>query len=696
MANNTTYQYEPLPVPKDWSPEEKRFAARLSDVLDDIYLKWGRIGENLLSGGLRQTIRNKADASEVQSAIEQTASQIRAEVTDARQSLGSSLSQTASELRAQVSDIQVGGVNLLPDSDFRQGTWGTAAGWTFVPSWTHLDQTFPAYQGAATDATCDLWHRGECELTGGTRYTLSFDYMKSGTADATVFVVERLADGSTDTAVRTLNPIVISENADVLQRRTYTWTTQPDCRRVTIGFRVAPGAQVTLARFKLEAGSMATDWCLCDAEFCSGSAISMTKDHVRIVTQEFSVDVPGDDGDLTLNENGMRIAQIDSPSVAAAYTGPAVIYVDASAEASGNTVNTLGAALAMISDRLLRYDVAIALRSDTRETELMRLWGTFGSGRVTVVMAGHTAYGDLSIQNLGVWLEISGGSICGSNSGDAISISNARCVYFQSMTLNSAADVLLRLTKGAVCRVADCALYNAACTFAVDSMAQLFVSQCSGSGTYWLKAEYQAIVDAYGTLPEGEAQVRFGAQLRETDTSRTSGTQSAPVSVSTMRIPCTATRTWRSSGSWRSETSAFWQGYTTGNRTMRGILYFDMSALQGKTITNAALTLRRVSGVGKGSAVDVRAYPCNSASPEGTPQLNLEAGALLGSIRCGATASFSLPLSMVQAMVDGTWPSIGLYVAESTPRSGKVYSENYARYYGFGEADAPVITVSCQ
>lgn len=33
----TTHQYEPLPVPKNWSTEEKRFAQRLSDVLDEIY-----------------------------------------------------------------------------------------------------------------------------------------------------------------------------------------------------------------------------------------------------------------------------------------------------------------------------------------------------------------------------------------------------------------------------------------------------------------------------------------------------------------------------------------------------------------------------------------------------------------------------------------------------------------------------------
>lgn len=49
---NTTYQYEPLPTPSGWNAEEKRFIARLTDILDDIYLKWGRIGEKELSSSV--------------------------------------------------------------------------------------------------------------------------------------------------------------------------------------------------------------------------------------------------------------------------------------------------------------------------------------------------------------------------------------------------------------------------------------------------------------------------------------------------------------------------------------------------------------------------------------------------------------------------------------------------------------------
>lgn len=60
-ANNSTYQYEPLHVPTNWNKEERQFAQSLADVLDDIYLKWGRIGEKELSAQLRNRIESQSE-----------------------------------------------------------------------------------------------------------------------------------------------------------------------------------------------------------------------------------------------------------------------------------------------------------------------------------------------------------------------------------------------------------------------------------------------------------------------------------------------------------------------------------------------------------------------------------------------------------------------------------------------------------
>lgn len=49
MANNV-YQYEQPRCPDNWNESERRFYARLIQVLDDIYGKYGRIDEKMLSG----------------------------------------------------------------------------------------------------------------------------------------------------------------------------------------------------------------------------------------------------------------------------------------------------------------------------------------------------------------------------------------------------------------------------------------------------------------------------------------------------------------------------------------------------------------------------------------------------------------------------------------------------------------------
>lgn len=43
MASKSKYQYEPLITPSKWNDEEKRFARRLTSILDDLHAKVGRL-----------------------------------------------------------------------------------------------------------------------------------------------------------------------------------------------------------------------------------------------------------------------------------------------------------------------------------------------------------------------------------------------------------------------------------------------------------------------------------------------------------------------------------------------------------------------------------------------------------------------------------------------------------------------------
>lgn len=41
----TTYQYEPLITPSSWHGDERQFSIRLTQIIDDIYQKYGVLRE---------------------------------------------------------------------------------------------------------------------------------------------------------------------------------------------------------------------------------------------------------------------------------------------------------------------------------------------------------------------------------------------------------------------------------------------------------------------------------------------------------------------------------------------------------------------------------------------------------------------------------------------------------------------------
>jgi hypothetical protein len=130
-------------------------------------------------------------------------------------------------------------------------------------------------------------------------------------------------------------------------------------------------------------------------------------------------------------------------------------------------------------------------------------------------------------------------------------------------------------------------------------------------------------------------------------------------------------------GGWNS---AMYQGYTNGKGRCTTCLWFDVSALAGKTILSATLKLHRYSGVGKSAGVYVRPCPVNNAGASGSLSRGSRI-ATIGSIASGATSELDLPNQVVQDLVAGTYKAIGLYPGDSSLMDGKVYSTNYARWY---------------
>ncbi len=59
----TVHQYEPLLAPESWGEDGRRFVARLTEILDDIYRRYGRLSLGDVDAAFRGTVSGLSDAA---------------------------------------------------------------------------------------------------------------------------------------------------------------------------------------------------------------------------------------------------------------------------------------------------------------------------------------------------------------------------------------------------------------------------------------------------------------------------------------------------------------------------------------------------------------------------------------------------------------------------------------------------------
>ena len=122
-------------------------------------------------------------------------------------------------------------------------------------------------------------------------------------------------------------------------------------------------------------------------------------------------------------------------------------------------------------------------------------------------------------------------------------------------------------------------------------------------------------------------------------------------------------------------------------------MWFNASALTGKTIKSATLTIKRISGKGRSSSVALKLWTTTLTGKSGKPTDSLVNLGEIGKIANGETATFNIPTSAISVIASGG--GLVLYTEETTNKTGKTYSENYAHFEGVG-GSAPVLTVTYQ
>ena len=479
------------------------------------------------------------------------------------------------------------------------------------------------------------------------------------------------------------------------QTFTHTWTYDAQAGVPSFFWQgaFAPGETLCLSDFKIESGGVATDWNSAPGELFAGTSVAVTKDFFRVETNEFEIDAPGGEtfhmdaeggsmDNLTVNR------RLIAPNVAERYAGPSQLTVGAAGDFA-----SLQAAFDQLNSRVLTGDVTVSLLQDAYESA--RLGGVTGQGRLTISGGGHTLTGRLSVAGCGCAVSVENLTVLGIGSESAIDIAADRHVRLYNVAVDGGgAYEAVSVSEGACAALEDCEVRNAVSLIYAGPNARLCCLSLSGGDGAWALTASGAQWLWSGTRPDGDYQeiiacLHSPADFTALPVALGSASPSQAVSLQTALIPAALTGSCMNGAGWTSET-ALRQGRYDSTQ-YAGCAWFDLSALRGRTVRGASLTLTRVSGAGGSSAVTATLYTITLAGKSGNPLAGAVNQGALGQIGNGETKSFDLPAGAAQALVDGTAAGLMLYAGDTSLRSGRHYSANYAKF------DAqPVLTVIYQ
>ena len=197
-----------------------------------------------------------------------------------------------------------------------------------------------------------------------------------------------------------------------------------------------------------------------------------------------------------------------------------------------------------------------------------------------------------------------------------------------------------------------------------------------------------------GTRPAGNKNLAFSTICQPADPDALTidyGGATPPVTpTTTATFNCTASgHYWNA---WESGNNILQGSYD--NATYAGCMWFDTSALSGKTIRSATLTIRRLNGYGTWDTTKL--YLCGTplAGKSGNPLTNRQTYGSIGSLAENASGTFAIPAQAIQDIANGTTKGLMLYVSGDTHNRGNIYSDNFSAYAGYGASGAPSLSVT--
>lgn len=613
----------------------------------------------------------------------------------------SEIEQTPNKISAAVNGVKIGGTNLLHGISVwgiidGEGFWYDSSG-ASASGWASGQDDGSLLVGN-TNSNLRVNHSG-LAVHQGEVYTVSAEYKDvSGECPHQFQMVFQDSSGTfVGNAVSEGDKTTLS---DGWVKSVFTFTIPEGTAKLSPCLR--SGTDYTLYTHqyyirhpKLERGNKATDWSPNPNELRDvkvGSNILMDTEHTEINTPYLDIDVSGTEGDMHIDENGIS----GGTGTFKTLNCPDVVKSTGSATYSGGLQEAFDA----LNGRFLTGNVTISLSADQYGTFMLK--GVYGvNASINIAGNGHSINGTLAVYNCKLTnVGIGGVTINGSGASTPLVLMDAGYVSVIGVTVNGGgAEKAVDANYGTLLMMYNTGLYNASNLIRIGHCTEASLVQLRGGNcTNYLRAD-GARWTMSGTRPDGTyAQENTCLHAPENPDSLTIdyGTSQPPVTpVTTASYTANVTGTYYPSGHWINDNTIRQghEGTGSNGRKDYGCMWFNASALTGKTIKSATLTIKRIAGKGRSSSVALKLWTTTLTGKNGKPTDSLVSLGEIGKIANGETATFNVPTSAISVIASGG--GLVLYTEETTNKTGKTYSENYAHFEGVG-GSAPVLTVTYQ
>ena len=615
---------------------------------------------------------------------------------DSINSVKSELSLVPGEISAAVNNVQVGGTNLVRLGALAIVNASGRAAEQLSRTWYRESEhqtTILPYSGGACWLNCPNIY-----IAAGKKYTLSYyAWIQPDAESGANKFRPNLFGGTTETDKYLTDFIAFVRGTPTKYTVTFD-TTGWAAGDYALRFVMLTGQthEVYFTDIKLEEGNKATAWSPSPNEVRIGSNILLDLYHTLLKTPYFEVDVSGENGDFRADENGLTVKvgtfeQLYCPEIVKYYAGAASVTL-----AAGSDLTIISDAL---RNRILPYTVTITLAGDV--TGRLTLAGMSGCGNVIINAAGHTLNGCVIAINNAVGIEINNLTVSRALERQCVNIERCASVKLYQCVFNGNGLSNGQGVRSSYSRlfVQGCEFYNLYTAFAMSYGAELIALSNKGAATEFLWADGMTGRFA-GTRPSGAVNKGNPSFLLPADpttlTIDTGSVKPVETPVTTASFTASTTGTYYPSGHWIND-NIIRQGHEgTGSNGRKdyGCIWFGASALSGKTIKSATLTIKRIAGKGRSSSVAMKLWTTTVTGKSGTmASSTLTSLGEIGTIANGETVTVSIPTSAISTIAAGG--GLVLYTEETSNKTGKTYSENYAHFEGTDGA-APVLTVTYQ